>query len=124
FALQLVGGAFRSGAEIVADLIGLDAALAGADWAITGEGRTDAQTLLRKAPFVVAERARAASVPISLISGAIDAAALDELGRVFAGCFALPDGPMTLETCIARADSLLADRAEQIARIWNVARAR
>ena len=51
------------GAEVVAELIGLDRALAGADWAITGEGRTDAQTLLRKAPFVVAERARAAGVP-------------------------------------------------------------
>ena len=115
FALQLVGGSFRSGAEVVADLIGLDAALAGADWAFTGEGRTDRQTLLRKAPFVVAERARAAGVPITLLSGAVDAAALPELGRVFDGCFALPAGPMTLADCIAGADALLADRAEQIA---------
>ena len=63
FALQLVGGAFRSGAEVVAGLVGLDAALAGADWAITGEGRTDAQTLLAKAPVVVALHARAARRP-------------------------------------------------------------
>ena len=63
FALQLLGGAPRSGAEVIADVVGLDRALVGADWAITGEGRTDAQTLLRKAPFVVAERARAATVP-------------------------------------------------------------
>ena len=34
FALQLVGGSFRSGAEVVADLIGLDGALRGADWAL------------------------------------------------------------------------------------------
>jgi len=122
FALQLVGGTFRSGAEVVADLIGLDAALAGADWAFTGEGRTDAQTLLRKAPYVVAERARAAHVPITLLSGAVDAAALAELGHVFDGCFALPSGPMTLADCIANADLLLADRAEQIARIWDAAR--
>jgi glycerate kinase len=121
FALQLVGGTFRSGAEVVANLIGLDAALAGADWAITGEGRTDAQTLLRKAPFVVAERALAAGVPITLLSGAVDAAALPDLGRFFAGCFALPPGPMALEECIANADALLADRAEQIARVWAAA---
>jgi len=121
FALQLVGGSFRSGAEVVADLIGLDAALAGADWAFTGEGRTDLQTLLRKAPYVVAERARAARVPITLLSGAVDAAALPELGRVFDGCFALPSGPMTLADCIANADPLLADRAEQIAKIWDAA---
>jgi glycerate kinase len=122
FALQLVGGSFRSGAEVVADLIGLDAALAGADWAITGEGRTDAQTLLRKAPCVVAERSRAAGVPIVLLSGAVDAAALPELGRVFSGCFALPSGPMSLEDCIAEAGRLLADRAEQIARLVQAAR--
>ena len=49
FALQLIGGQMRSGAEVVADLIGLDAALAGAGWAITGEGRSDAQTALENA---------------------------------------------------------------------------
>ena len=119
FALQLLGAEFRSGAEVVAALIGLDAALAEADWAITGEGRTDAQTLLRKAPCVVAEHARAAGVPITLLSGAVHSAALPELGRVFAGCFALPAGPATLAECIADADALLADRAEQIARVWE-----
>jgi glycerate kinase len=120
FALQLVGGSFRSGAEVVADLVGLDAALAGADWAFTGEGRTDAQTLLRKAPFVVAERARAVGVPITLLSGAVDAAALRELSRVFDGCFALPSGPIPLADCIANAGALIADRAEQIGRVWAV----
>ena len=124
FALQLLGGEFRSGAEVVAALIGLDRALADADWAITGEGRTDAQTLLRKGPFVVAERARAAHVPVTLLSGAIDAAALPELSRVFAGCFALPAGPATLAECIAGADALLADRAEQIARVFSAPRER
>jgi glycerate kinase len=124
FALQLIGGSFQSGAEVVADLIGLDAALAGADWAITGEGRSDAQTLLRKAPFVVAEHARAQGVPVTLISGAIDQDALPELGKHFAGCFGLPNGPATLESCIANAAPLLADRAEQIARMLNAARMR
>jgi glycerate 2-kinase len=119
FALQVLGGEFRSGAEVVAALIGLDAALADADWAITGEGRTDAQTLLRKGPFVVAERARSAGVPVTLLSGAVDAAALPELSRVFAGCFALPAGPATLAECIAGAEALLADRAEATARAWD-----
>jgi glycerate 2-kinase len=122
FALQLLEGKFHSGAEVVADLIGLDAALADADWAITGEGRSDAQTLLRKAPFVVAERARAQSVPVTLISGAVDADALPALGRHFAGCFGLPNGPAALEECIAGAARLLADRAEQVARVLDAAR--
>jgi glycerate kinase len=118
FALQLVGGAPRAGAEVVADLVGLDAALAGADWLITGEGRSDTQTLGGKAPDLVARRARAAGVPATLLSGAIDDDALPELARLFAGCFALPAGPLTLAECIANADTLLADRAEQIARVF------
>jgi glycerate kinase len=124
FALRLLGGTFASGAEVVADLVGLDAALQGADWAITGEGRTDVQTLLGKTPFVVAQRAARANVPVTLLSGAVDAAALAELGRVFAGCFALQSGPMSLERCIAEAPTLLADRAEALARLFGAARVR
>jgi glycerate kinase len=122
FALQLLGGVFASGAEVVADVIKLDAALEGADWAITGEGRSDGQTLLAKAPFVVAQRARRRGVPVSLVSGAVEAAALAELARAFAGCFGLPNGPMTLQHCVSNAAALLADRTEQVARVWDAAR--
>jgi glycerate kinase len=122
FALQLAGGTFASGAEVVADLVGLDAALARSDWAITGEGRTDSQTLLGKTPYVVAERARRAGVPVTLLSGAVDAASLAALGAAFDGCFALPDGPATLERCVADASALLADRAEALARIVDAVR--
>lgn len=122
FALMLVGATAQSGAEVVADLIGLDAALDGADWAITGEGRSDAQTLLAKAPCVVADRARARGVPVSLVSGAIDPGALDALNERFDGCFALPAGPATLEGCVRDAAALLAARAEAIGRLFVAAR--
>jgi glycerate kinase len=101
----------------VADLIGLDDALAEAGWAITGEGRSDRQTLLGKAPWIVAKRAARCGVPVSLLSGAVDSSALPELAPRFAGCFALPPGPMALDACVASAAELLADRAEQMARL-------
>ena len=123
FALQLLGGRVRSGAEVIADLLGLDAALQGADWLITGEGRSDRQTLLGKAPFIVARRAAAKGVPATLVSGAVDRDALPELGRVFAGCHSLAFGPATLEDCLANAAQLLADRAEQLALLFAAARA-
>lgn len=41
FALHMLGARFETGAEVVAREIGLDAALEGADWLITGEGRSD-----------------------------------------------------------------------------------
>lgn len=122
FALQIAGARFESGAEVVASLIELDAALAGADWAIAGEGRSDAQTLLGKAPFVVARHAARARVPVSLLSGSVDADALPAFGEHFAGCFALPGGPASLASCIDDAPRLLADRAEQMARLFAAAR--
>lgn len=117
FAFQLVGGVFASGAEVVADLIGLDSALADADWAITGEGRSDRQTLLAKAPFVVAQHAAAHGVPVTLVSGAVDPASLAELDQHFAGCFGLPNGPLDLAACIRDAARLLEERALQLARL-------
>ncbi len=122
FALQLIGAEARSGSAAVADLIGLDAALDGADWALTGEGRSDRQTLLAKAPYAVAQSARARGVPVTLVSGAVDPAALPALGEMFAGAFALAPGPMDLATSMARTAALLADRAEQIGRVVAAAR--
>jgi glycerate kinase len=123
WALMLAGGEMRSGARVVADLVGLDAALEGADWAITGEGRSDAQTLLSKGPCILAERARARGVPATLLSGALDAAALPSLhARFDGGCFALPGGPATLESCVRDAAALLSARAEAIARLFVAGR--
>lgn len=122
FALQLLGANSSSGAEAVAAAVGLDAALAGAHWLITGEGRSDAQTLFGKAPQVAAWHARQCGVPASLLSGGIDRAALPALAQYFAGCFSLTFEPMPLEVALRNGAALLADRAEQMARLWDVAR--
>jgi glycerate kinase len=122
FVLLLLGGELRSGAEVVADLLGLDAALDGANWLITGEGRSDRQTLLGKTPLVAARRAALKGVPATLVSGAIDRDALPELSRYFAGCHSITFGPVTLEASMADAAGLLADRAEQLARVFRAGR--
>jgi glycerate kinase len=57
------------GAPLVVQAAGLDAALAGADLVITGEGRVDSQTASGKAPGEVAKRALAAGVPVLLLAG-------------------------------------------------------
>jgi glycerate kinase len=56
FAVRMLGGELRSGAAMIADLLGLDSLLSKADWALTGEGSTDRQTLRGKAPHIVSER--------------------------------------------------------------------
>jgi glycerate 2-kinase len=117
FALHMLGAQFEPGAETVARQIGLDAALEGADWLITGEGRSDVQTLHGKAPFIACGHARAAGVPATLLSGAVDANALPRLAEHFSGCFSPAPGPITLEVAIRDAARLLANEAEQLTRL-------
>lgn len=122
FALRMLGASFEPGAEVVACTIGLDKALDRADWLITGEGRSDVQTLHGKAPFIACRHAAAAGVPATLLSGAVDAAALPRLAEHFSGCFSPAPGPITLETAIRDAARLLANEAEQLARLKYAAR--
>lgn len=63
------------GAAAVAELLGLPAALAGADLVVTGEGRFDGQSSGGKAPWQVARLAAAAGTPCALVAGAITAEA-------------------------------------------------
>ncbi len=121
YALQLLGAKFESGAQTVARLTGLADACKGADWLITGEGRSDAQTLLGKTPFAAAQIAREhgnAGLKATLLSGGVDATALAALNETFnGGCFSIGPGPMALDQAVIRAPELLANAAEQIARI-------
>ena len=68
-ALAVLGARRMSGADAIADIIGLDAAVIGADLVITGEGAVDASSQAGKAPSRVIEAARRAGVPIEVISG-------------------------------------------------------
>lgn len=83
YGLQLLGARFCSGASAVATRIGIGAALAGCNYAITGEGRGDSQTLYGKAPLALARAARGAGVPAILLAGGIDRAAAAALAREF-----------------------------------------
>ncbi|MEA3120860.1 MAG: glycerate 2-kinase [Paraburkholderia sp.] len=117
FALRMLGAEFQPGAEVVAAQLGLDAALDGANWLITGEGRSDTQTLHGKAPFIACRHARAAAVPATLLSGAIDPAAIERLSEHFSGCFSPAPGPISLDVAIRDAGRLLACEAEQLTRL-------
>ncbi|WP_137936212.1 glycerate kinase [Chitinivorax sp. B] len=122
YALKLLGASQQAGAQTIAEWIGLPAVIAGADWVITGEGRSDRQTLAGKAPYEVAQLARRHGVPVTLLSGGVVAADLAALTPHFDGVFSLVCGPMTLEAAKRDAATLLANQAEQLARLFGRAR--
>ncbi|WP_374556468.1 glycerate kinase [Aquitalea pelogenes] len=122
YALQLLGGRMVSGAQAVASHIGLAQAVAEADWVLTGEGRSDSQTLSGKAPACVAALARSVGVPVSLLSGAIIADDAGRLAAAFDGCYSLCNRPMVLDVAMQEAAHLLTQQAEQLARTILAAR--
>jgi len=120
-AKAFLGAQFKAGVEVVAELVGLAEAVAGADLVITGEGRFDAQTLRGKTPFGVAKIARQQGVPVIVIAGTLGEGYQALYNHGIDAAFALASGPMTLEQACTEAPRLLRDRASDIARIWRIA---
>ncbi|MGH8385789.1 MAG: glycerate kinase [Pseudomonas sp.] len=120
-AKAFLGAQFKAGVEVVAELVGLAEAVAGADLVITGEGRFDAQTLRGKTPFGVARIARERGVPVIVIAGTLGEGYQTLYEHGIDAAFALASGPMTLEMACAQAPRLLRERATDIARVWQMA---
>lgn len=77
----VVGAVMKRGVELVAEAVDLDALLAGADICITGEGRSDRQTLMWKTPYGVMKAAERHGVPTILMCGSVS----DEKSLIDAG---------------------------------------
>lgn len=99
------GGQLTGGSEAVADLVGLEDALAGSDVVLTGEGSLDAQTTRGKACAYVAERARQHGARVLAVAGRLEAGAAVGFDQ------AVDLGPEGVE----RAAELVEDRAGQLA---------
>lgn len=67
------GAEYRSGIDRILDLTGFDAVTEGADLVITGEGKSDRQTLSGKVALGVLRRSK--GIPVYLLSGRIEDAA-------------------------------------------------
>lgn len=72
FALTaFLGAALEPGVDLVAEAVGLEDAIAGADLVLTGEGAVDAQTAHGKTPAGVAALAAAHDVPCAVLAGVV-----------------------------------------------------
>ncbi|MGB7757311.1 MAG: glycerate kinase [Salinisphaera sp.] len=119
FALALIGGRLESGAEAVLKMTGLTERMSRARCVITGEGRSDRQTLSGKLPLAVARAAR--PTPTILVCGAIADDARTELETYFARTYTLVERAGSIEAAIAEPARWLfeigADLADVIAEL-------
>ncbi|WP_166245500.1 glycerate kinase [Paenibacillus turpanensis] len=116
FALLAIGGRIISGAQAVEQICGLHALIGRCDWVLTGEGRSDGQTLQGKLPFYVAELARAAGKRAVLISGSLGGGS-EQLTPYFAGCFAALREPADVEECMRNAEQNVLECTRSVARL-------
>jgi glycerate kinase len=70
-ALAFMNGRLVRGVDAVMDTIGLPAALKGADWVLTGEGKFDSQSVQGKVVDGVAGRAAGAGAETGVIAGCV-----------------------------------------------------
>jgi len=94
-ALAALGADLVPGIELVLDAVGFDARLAGADLAVTGEGRVDASTAEGKTAVGVAQACARACVPCVVFGGVVE-----------------PEGEVGLRSCGAAAIFRLSGRPE------------
>jgi glycerate kinase len=105
------------GFDLVAGLLGLEAAVARADLVLTGEGSLDRQTLEGKAPAGVAALARRLGRPVIAFGGRAEEAARADLRNCFDELVALSDvePELTQEQRMAREPELLRRHAARLA---------
>lgn len=70
--LRFLDAELTSGAELVLETIGFDRLIEGADLVITGEGKSDSQTLTGKTPYCVMQHAKRQGIPAVGIAGKIE----------------------------------------------------
>ncbi|MFD6199614.1 glycerate kinase [Mycobacteriaceae bacterium NPDC060252] len=119
-ALLALGGRRESGARIVAEHTGLDAAITRAQLVITGEGKFDDQTLHGKVAGAVASRAAASGIQVLVLAGqvALTAAEYGQAGIARAESIAQFAGSVQL--AMEDAAGQLAGLAAQVARDWSL----
>jgi glycerate kinase len=103
----------RSGFDLIAEIVDLEAAIRRADIVITGEGHLDRQTLEGKAPAGVAAIARRHGKRVFAIIGR--ASGDRQVLNLFDRLYELRQPGMTEQESIARARDLLRERARELA---------
>lgn len=120
--VAVLGGRLAPGVEIVADAVGLDDQVRGADLVVTGEGRLDGQSLAGKTPVGVLRVAQRHRVPTIAIAGQLGNGVDQVTDAGVTAVFATAPGPISLERALEDAPQDLRRLGRQLGAMWAAAR--
>ena len=104
---------FKRGIDVVLDTANFEKALQSVQLVITGEGKSDVQTLYGKAPLGVVQCARPFNVPVVLLSGVVEEESKEQLEAVFSAVYAVVGDGISREASIANPEENLKRRILQ-----------
>jgi glycerate 2-kinase len=107
----------KPGVEIVLEATHFEDLAKKADFIVTGEGRTDFQTVFGKAPVGVAAVAKKHGKIVVCLSGGLGQGANDVLDHGIDAVMSVVPGPMSLEECMESAEDLIESAAFRLARM-------
>ncbi|HEX9288929.1 MAG TPA: glycerate kinase [Anaeromyxobacteraceae bacterium] len=110
----------RPGVAIVLEATGFDEMVKDAHLVVTGEGRTDFQSAMGKAPAGVAAVARRHGVPVVCLAGGLGQGADDLMSQGVDALASVVPQPMTLEECMARGAELVEAGTARAFRLMRV----
>lgn len=115
--MAFLNAKLRLGVDIMMDAVNLRERMKGASLVITGEGQIDFQTAFGKTPVGVAKVAKEANIPVIAIAGGIGEGAETVYAKGIDSMLGIVHAPMSLEDAVEDALQLIADTAEQAARL-------
>lgn len=107
-------GEMKQGIDVVLEAIAFHQAVEDADLVITGEGKTDRQTLSGKTPFGIAKAAQRKGKPVILISGAVDEESRETLYPFFTEVHGIMDDGISVEEAVANAFYYLKEKTRKV----------
>jgi glycerate kinase len=118
-ALLSLGATVKSGAGLVRELTGLDAALDDADVVVTGEGSFDWQSLRGKLITAVAGGAAERGIPCIAIAGQVSVGRREMGAAGVQEAYSVSDHVGSVQQSIADARKSLIATAQHVARQWS-----
>lgn len=105
---SVYGGEIKSGFDILAEACNLEEKIVQADLVITGEGKTDKQTLMGKLPYKISELCKKHNTKCIVISGIIVGVKIGDK------CISLVDENTSVETAMREPQKTLEEKSKFI----------